>query len=335
MAEYERPHLDDGEAKRGFASAFVNRLGGKKESDRRLGPRIWAVGLAVVLVAGIAIAVGFLARPHPHVAAAQNTAKTNSLSNQTLTPTVTPNPAFAQGQPVVPNMGANAGVPVYNAPAGVGQVGGFPAVGVPAQAPVMNVPQIPVAPAVPQVQGPAAAPRPISAYSATTGYGCAESAGLVFTQHGFYSNGKSGWIRLDSGGLNAATCNKTYDAMPMSGSATADDTSNYATWQFQTGSVRSGTCRVSIWIPNDTNIQHVGGHPSTYLIYTSFAPGGTAPFAVQVDQTANRGKWATATVKISSGALSVKLLSRGIDYNNAGPDYAHHAVSAVHVDCTG
>lgn len=322
MAEIERPHLDDRETKRGFASAFVQRLGGGQQStDRRLGPRIWAVGLAVVVVAAIAVGIGFLARPHPPAPAAHAAAKATTFLPSMTTTTLNQSPTIPQ-----PVFAPNAGIPAAGVPMGA------PAPGLPVGV-VQQQPANPPAPDVQRVVAPAAKPAPAT-FSATTGYGCGESASLVFTQHGFYSDGKNGWIRLGSGGVNAGGCNNTFDAMPMSGSATSDDTSNYATWQFRTGLAKVATCHVSIWIPSDSNIQDVGGHPSTYLIYDSFAATGTAPFAVQVDQTGNRGKWVTTSVRSSSGALAVKLLSRGIDYDKSGPDYAHHAVSAVHVDCT-
>ena len=327
MAEIDRPHLDDTETKRGFASAFQDRLGGK-QSDRRLGPRIWAVGVAVVVVAAIAVGIGFLTRPHPPSPQVHASAKATHVLPTTITTTLGQSPVVGPQQMPVPNVGA-AGVPVGGIPA-ADPAGGLP---VAAPAPVDPPAAAPAAQVAPRAVAPAPKPPPAT-FSATTGYGCGESSSLVFTQNGFYSDGKKGWIRLGSGGLNAAGCNDTFDAMPMSGSATSDDTSNYATWQFRTGAVQAGTCHVSIWIPADGNAEHVGGHPSTYLIYDSFAASGSAPFAVQVDQVANRGKWATATVRISSGAVTVKLLSRGIDYDSSGPDYAHHAVSAVHVDCT-
>jgi translation initiation factor IF-2 len=299
-----------------------------------MGPRIWAVALVVVLVVGIAVGIGILAKPKPPKP--QKAAATSALP----TPTARPPAANAAPQPDPRRTAPRYVPPPRYAPAPY-----VPPVYNPGVAPQYQpAPRVAPAPAPRRTTtaprpAPAPAPRPAATaprrpdYSATTGYGCKENTSLVFTQHGFYASGRKGWLRVATGAYRSAVCDGHFDSMPMSGSATKDDPDNYATWQFRTGRVTRGSCRVSMFIPNDSSILHVGGRPSTYLIYAGWNASGTAKYAVRIDQVRYRGKWVTVRVPISSGAVAVKLLSRGIDYNSHGPTYAHHAVAQVHVDC--
>lgn len=320
----------DGESRQGLAAAFTKHM--HRTSGGRLGPKVWAVVLAVLLVAGVAILVGVLTKPKAAAAATASRAAVRSTTTAPPPNTTLPYTTLAPAAPayVPPPGGAPAyvppAVPAYNPP----PVVRVPAAPVPAPA---YQPPAPVAqPAPAPAQQPA--PRPTGpAFSATTGYGCAESSSLVFTQHGFYSSGDKGWLRVNGGAYKGPTCNGTFDAMPMSGSATSDDKDNWASWQFRTGTVTSGNCFVSVFIPIDGSIEHVGGNPSVYSIYDGFDTTGTAPFGTQINQAANQGKWVTAQVHITHGAVAVLLHSRGVDFTSKGPDFAHHAVAQVHVDC--
>lgn len=337
----QKDHLEP-EARQGFASAFINHMRGS-QPESRMGPRVWAVALVVVLVAGIAVGIGVLAKPHPKkpVAATQAPAAVQAPAAQgrpapqrgsqgkvpaAANPQAYPPAGGAQQYDTTPQDGSSG--PLYY-PAPQGNAG---PVANPQYKPAPRVAPRPAAAAPKAPAKPAAAPRKPD-FTATTGYGCHESSALVFEQHGFWSSGKNGWIRLNKGGWGSNGCNGTFDAMPMSGSSTKDDADNYATWQFRTGSVTRGTCYASVFVPNDSNAEHVGGHPSTYLIYTGWTPSGTARYALQVDQVKQRNHWVTVKVPVSGGAIAVKLLSRGIDHSGGHPTYAHHAVAQVRVEC--
>lgn len=55
----------------------------------------------------------------------------------------------------------------------------------------------------------------------------------------------------------------------MSGSATQDDPSNYAVWTFHSGAITRGLCHIDVYVPDDPNIEHVGGHPAVYEVFNS------------------------------------------------------------------
>mgnify|MGYP006160208709 CR=1 FL=1 len=52
---------------------------------------------------------------------------------------------------------------------------------------------------------------------------------------------------------------------------------------------------------------------------------------VQIEE---RGQWVDVGKFKANGNLTVQLLTRGQDWNNSGPTYAHHAASAIKADCT-
>jgi translation initiation factor IF-2 len=122
--------------------------------------------------------------------------------------------------------------------------------------------------------------------------------------------------------------------MPMSGSATADDPANYALWTFRTGPIVHGVCHINVYVPDDSSLEHVGGNPAVYQVFGSAGTSGTPLGSFGVDQPSNRGRWASRhNWRISGGELTVKLLSRGIDWTGSGPTYAHIAISAVSLTC--
>jgi hypothetical protein len=168
------------------------------------------------------------------------------------------------------------------------------------------------------------------------GYGCGVTTTASFTEHGWWSQGLDGFIRVPSGGPRAPGCDGSFDAMPMSGSATSDDPDNYAWWSFSTSPVTNGGCNIGVYVPDDPSPQHVGGHPAVYQVYGSPGVSGTPLGSFAIDQPANRGQWVSGgNWPVTGGTLTVKVDSRGIDWNSSGPDYAHIAVSAVRVSCAG
>jgi hypothetical protein len=87
-------------------------------------------------------------------------------------------------------------------------------------------------------------------------------------------------------------------------------------------------------VPSDPSPEHAGGHPAVYQVYGSAGVSGTPVGSFAIDQQANRGQWVSGgNWPVTSGVLTVKVDSRGIDWTNSGPDYAHIAVSAVSVTC--
>jgi hypothetical protein len=180
---------------------------------------------------------------------------------------------------------------------------------------------------------PPSAPHPLT-FSATAGYGCQSTTDAWFTEHGQWTQGLNGYIQVRSGGPPEPGCTGAYDAMPMSGSATEDDPGNYALWIFRTAPVSSGRCHIRVYVPSASSRELVGGHPAVYEVYNSAGLSGARLGSFTVDQLARRGQWVGArTWPVTNGLLTVKVDSRGVDWNSHGPDHAHIAISAVSVSC--
>ncbi|MGI5507100.1 hypothetical protein [Lentzea sp. CA-135723] len=157
------------------------------------------------------------------------------------------------------------------------------------------------------------------AKSFTTGPGCGG-----YTSVGSYRDGKKGWVDRGDG-----KCGSTFVSIPMSGDSRRDDSSAYGLWTFAV----TGTCDVSVHVPNG-GLEEVGGNPTVYNVYDRNGVGGTPLASFAIKQVDKRGQWVSAGKFKASGNLTVQLLTRGQDWNNSGPTYAHHAASAIKADCT-
>ena len=153
----------------------------------------------------------------------------------------------------------------------------------------------------------------------TMGPGCGG-----YSNVGLYRDGRKGWVDHGDG-----KCGSAFVSIPMSGDARRDDASAYGQWTF----TAAGTCDVAVFIPNG-NLEEVGGNPTVYNVYDRNGVGGTPIASFAIKQVEKRGQWVNAGKFKSSGNLTVQLLTRGQDWNNSGPTYAHHAASAIKADCT-
>lgn len=160
---------------------------------------------------------------------------------------------------------------------------------------------------------------PSGAKSVTTGPGCGG-----WTAAGSFRDGKKGWVDHGDG-----KCGSTYVSIPMSGDSRRDDSSAYGQWIFSA----TGTCSVSVHIPNG-DLTEVGGNPTVYYVYDRNGVGGTPMASFAIKQVDKRGQWVDVGKFKANGNLTVQLLTRGQDWNNAGPTYAHHAAGAIKADCT-
>lgn len=85
-------------------------------------------------------------------------------------------------------------------------------------------------------------------------------------------------------------------------SGDGSDAGNYATWSFSTGSVTSGTCRISVHVPASSDIRHVGGSPSYYTVHAGSSSSGARLASFTIDQVNHQGQWVAApNVKINGG----------------------------------
>ncbi|MFF7455483.1 hypothetical protein [Kitasatospora sp. NPDC008115] len=248
----------------------------------------------------------------------------------------------AAGQPVSQQQPA-AGQPAAQQPAPQQPAAGQPAPQQPA--PQQPAPQQP-APQQPAPQQPApqpttqqpAPPPPAAAkatYSAIGGSNCSTSS-VAYAQHGWWEQGSTGWTTNSAGGFSGSGCNGKYVSMPMSGSATKDDGSNSVVWTFSTAPVTAGSCTISVYVPNNSDLKAVGGAPAYYTVQNTSTPGSGTIGDFSVNQTNKRGQWVSAgqPFPVSGGKIAVMLHSRGLDWAGTATEKAHIAASAVRADCT-
>jgi hypothetical protein len=194
----------------------------------------------------------------------------------------------------------------------------------------------------PQTAGPQSAAAsttkaktPAPAYfGALAGFGCPQIADAWFSEAGWYADGINGFFRVPAGGWTKQGCRGSFDAMPMSGSATKPYPGNYALWTFRTTPVTSGTCQVAVYVPDDHSIEHVGGNPARYQVFDNIRASGTPAGAFTVDERANVGKWVSVgSYPVTDAILTVKLTSAGQDWHGTVVTHAHLAVAQVIISC--
>ncbi|MEV0279357.1 hypothetical protein AB0I22_23625 [Streptomyces sp. NPDC050610] len=184
----------------------------------------------------------------------------------------------------------------------------------------------------PTVSKFAAAP----AYTALAGYGCPSSGSAnVWTKDPNFNHGSSGWLKSSSGGYAGSGCNGQYISIPMSGSSSSHDSTQYVLWKFDYSSKIKGTasCNLAVYIPNNNDIQHVGGAPAQYALYNSDHSGGKTAGSFDISQVGNRGNWVTkGPFRVSGGKLTLKLFNTGVDYTSS-TKHAHDAAAPVRLSC--
>jgi hypothetical protein len=173
------------------------------------------------------------------------------------------------------------------------------------------------------------APRPVVMFRAVGGEDCTHTSSQGYYRIGTYSDGAAGWYRK-GGGWAGNGCHGTFMAMPMSGNRSFDDPAAYAVWWFNTGAVHSGTCAVSVYVPNSGTARDVAGHPATYqVVRGAYNMGLVRSFTV--DQTAHRGQWVgVGKYPLSNGQFALRVVNRGED-----PHGEHIGVGQVALTCAG
>ena len=178
-------------------------------------------------------------------------------------------------------------------------------------------------------------------YTAVAGLDCTGSSTATYSDsEGYYTDGDSGWLR-PTDGYAGDGCTGKYDALPMSGTAglTHYDTTGFALykWNFS-GSFTDATCKLSIYVPDDTNHMHVGGDPTYYYFWAknySYGQSLTPSGDFSVTEVDDLGEWVTqSSFPVTTGYVTLKLVNSGVDWTSAGVDYAHHAAAAVKLSCT-
>ncbi|WP_406288832.1 hypothetical protein [Embleya sp. NBC_00896] len=185
------------------------------------------------------------------------------------------------------------------------------------------------APASKPPVAPAAGPKLV--YNGYGGLGCANS-GASFRVQGEYSDGKEGWYKVGSGGLGSTGCGDDFWAIPMSGSATKDDSSVAAVWAWNVGAAKS--CSVQVHVPGGSTWRDAAGKPAFYQVLDT--DSGSAPVrqTFTVDQTAHRGTWIQGvSLPVNNGKVVLRMVNRGLDWVGTTKTYAHLGAGQARVLC--
>jgi translation initiation factor IF-2 len=162
------------------------------------------------------------------------------------------------------------------------------------------------------------------AFTAVAGWDCPTTRSSGFNAVGRQAS----WYTAPDGGWAGDGCHGTYELIPMSGQATADDPNQLAVWWFTpTGAAR---CAIQVYVP----ARGVDGHDrSTSAQFYVLAGRAGAPYAqFVVDQSSRPGTWVpVGTFPANSGGLAVQLVDRGVPRSPS----AMLAVAQIKLTCTG
>jgi hypothetical protein len=163
-----------------------------------------------------------------------------------------------------------------------------------------------------------------TSYAAVAGWDCVAAG-----DHGFEAQGRtSAWQTVALGGWSRDGCHGTFETIPMTGNATADDPQQTAQWWFTPGSGVSH-CSVGVYVPASDPAQDAGASAAHYSVLAG--RGGTSYADFTVDQSANRGRWVSAgTFPVAGNGLAVQVTDRGVPAH-AGDRIA---VAQLKVDCS-
>jgi hypothetical protein len=91
-----------------------------------------------------------------------------------------------------------------------------------------------------------------------------------------------------------------------------------------------------VYIPNDGDIQDVGGNPTFYSVYNNIQSGGSGEIgSFTIDQVHDLGRWVSAgSFPVSGHTIAVQLHTRGQDWVGDQRTNAHHAAAQVTMTCS-
>ncbi len=220
--------------------------------------------------------------------------------------------------------GAVAGI--GGAPQRIGPTS-FPGGGSPTPSPSAPAPPPASSRPVPPVKPPPEARPP--AYSSWAGPGC---TGGHYREHGRYHKGDDGWYTVNSGGYQGSSCDGSFSAVPMSGSAT-QDYGNTATWSWRIGT-GFDECALGVYIPKGQRDQDVAGDPTQYHVLADPYDDHSRYRTFRVDQTVHRGELVSVgSYEVRGEWFAVQLTDRGEDWGSDGREGAHHAAAQMHLTC--
>ncbi|MFG2194465.1 adhesin [Streptomyces sp. NPDC048639] len=168
-------------------------------------------------------------------------------------------------------------------------------------------------------------------YTAWAGHGCDAPAGGGHREIGRYSDGVEGWYTVGSGGYDGGSCDGSFSAVPMSGSA-IEDRDARVEWWWSVGRA-SRQCSIAVYVPAG-GARDVGGAPTVYEVGSEPGERASTYGVFTIDQTGNHGRLVdVGTYPVRDGRIAVTMLDRGVDWNAHGLTYAHHAAGQMKVTC--
>lgn len=169
-----------------------------------------------------------------------------------------------------------------------------------------------------------AAPQAAPSYSAFAGWGCTGA-----TDHGFEAHGRtSQWRTVAQGGWSGNGCNSTFETIPMSGKADADNGRQYVQWWFVP--TTGGQCRVQVYVPKSTSPLDTGATAVHFAVMAGRTGEVYADFTL--DEAGNVGRWVDGgSFPLHGNELAIRLTDRGVPQHKGD----RIAVSALRVTCAG
>lgn len=183
---------------------------------------------------------------------------------------------------------------------------------------------------------------PGTTWTGVAGPTCSKSKQTsTFTAYGYYTaannDGTTGWTTSDRGGYTGDGCTGGFLSVPVSGRATAYDSSRFALWQFDFSTkFTDASCRLSTYIPTGSGRSYVGGDPAYYYYYGSDYSYGSKASPLGgflVHQVAGQGTWVmNKPFDVTTGKVSLKLVDAGAKDGSAAVN-AHAAAAQVRLTC--
>ncbi|MFE7775767.1 adhesin [Streptomyces sp. NPDC057445] len=174
----------------------------------------------------------------------------------------------------------------------------------------------------PEVTGPG--------FEQWAGPGCSTGR---YREDGRFENGRAAWYTVPSGGRRDSSCDGSFSAVPMSGSAERDASSS-ATWSWDLDRSYK-KCSLAVIVPSSTRASDVAGNPTLYRVLADPNDPGSGYTGFGVRQTVHRGELVPVgsyTVK-GGTTFAVQLVDRGRDWGTAALVGAHHAAAQMKLTC--
>ncbi|MYV55761.1 adhesin [Streptomyces sp. SID3212] len=197
--------------------------------------------------------------------------------------------------------------------------------------PSTSAPTDVIQPQLPALRGAVApTPKPVQGYSVWAGPGCGTGE---YEEAGRFENGDAAWYTVKSGGHEGDSCDGSFSAIPMSGSAN-DDRGSTATWSWELGRGYE-KCALAVYVPKSDNPRDAAGDPSVYEVLSDRDDPTSGYAAFGIRQSTHRGTLVkVGNYRVKATRFTVRLRDRGQDWGTPSRYGAHHAAAQMNLTCT-